>query len=574
MLSTITEYPLSSGGTPVGITTGSDGAGGQEIWFTEDLSSGVVAGINASGQVDQQFAVGSDPTAIASATSNGTLWFTQFDPSSGVGSIGMVNPAVANGGYRSVALPSGMIPADITYDPADGEIWFVANDAIGYINPASFTSSSDIHTISLPASAGTNPAPKGITYDPADQFLWFTDSGSNRLSDYDPAAGTFNSVAINLPNASSDPNPQAITADADGNLWFVEVGQSAITSYNPSAGTFGTSFVPPGDSGSFLSSLVTAPDGYVDFTVSGASGSTSFSQVGSFDPASIRSANDITLTPTPTAGADPAGIAVGPDGNIWFTEDSGGSHDQGAIAILPITQLAVNTPSGVVAGEPFSLTVTDEYQNNPSVIDTQFNGDVTISLASGSGELGGSLTAQAVDGVATFTGLTLGQAGTVVVQAVGNDAAGQTGPFTVTSPSSSGGNPSSNPPPPPAPTIIAEQLTAFYARHNKKGKPIGKPVAEVLLTFSAPMNTGTIDNAGNYQVAWESTKKVKHHVQVIYHAVPIAFQPTGSSATVVALSTSVPLKKFAKGGQVTIVSPGSIQSAAGVALGGPTTFTI
>jgi hypothetical protein len=75
-------------------------------------------------------------------------------------------------------------------------------------------------------------------------------------------------------------------------------------------------------------------------------------------------------------------------------------------------------------------------------------------------------------------------------------------------------------------------------------------------------------------VFWESVKKVKKKVQPVFHPVPISFQPTGSSATVVALATSVPLSKFAKGGQVMIVSPASIQSAAGVVLGGSTTFSI
>ncbi len=106
------------------------------------------------------------------------------------------------------------------------------------------------------------------------------------------------------------------------------------------------------------------------------------------------------------------------------------------------------------------------------------------------------------------------------------------------------------------------------------------------LTFSAAMSTGTIDNAGNYQVAWESIQKVRSRVKVgnrfrtvvtqvpVFHPVPIAFQPNGSSAITVVLATTMPMKKFAKGGQVVVVSPGSILSAAGVALGGSTTISI
>ena len=42
-----------------------------------------------------------------------------------------------------------------------------------------------------------------------------------------------------------------------------------------------------------------------------------------------------------------------------------------------------------------------------------------------------------------------------------------------------------------------------------------------MLTFSTAMNPGTIDNAGNYQVAWASTKKVKKKVQTVLHPVTV-----------------------------------------------------
>ena len=69
-------------------------------------------------------------------------------------------------------------------------------------------------------------------------------------------------------------------------------------------------------------------------------------------------------------------------------------------------------PSSVTAGDGFGLSVAakDPFGNpTPS-----FNGSVTIALASGpdAATLGGTLTATAVDGVATFSGLTLNTAGT------------------------------------------------------------------------------------------------------------------------------------------------------------------
>ncbi len=78
------------------------------------------------------------------------------------------------------------------------------------------------------------------------------------------------------------------------------------------------------------------------------------------------------------------------------------------------SQVVVSTqpPSSVTAGRGFGLSVTVEDPFSNAV--TDYNGSVTIALASGpnGATLGGTLTATAVDGVATFAGLTLNTAGT------------------------------------------------------------------------------------------------------------------------------------------------------------------
>ena len=64
-----------------------------------------------------------------------------------------------------------------------------------------------------------------------------------------------------------------------------------------------------------------------------------------------------------------------------------------------------------MANGPFSLTVhaEDPYGN----VDPTFNGSVTLSLATnpGSATLGGTLNVKAVNGVATFSGLTINNPG-------------------------------------------------------------------------------------------------------------------------------------------------------------------
>jgi len=77
------------------------------------------------------------------------------------------------------------------------------------------------------------------------------------------------------------------------------------------------------------------------------------------------------------------------------------------------TQLAVaaQPPASVVAGDAFELQVSVE--DSIGNLDTTFHGSVTLTLANnpGGGSLGGTLTVTAVDGVATFSGLTLDLAG-------------------------------------------------------------------------------------------------------------------------------------------------------------------
>ena len=111
----------------------------------------------------------------------------------------------------------------------------------------------------------------------------------------------------------------------------------------------------------------------------------------------------ITEYPVPYASSSPAAITTGPDGNLWFTDP--GTNAIG-VATLTTSQLVVTTqpPASVTAGSGFGLTVTAE--NNSGSPITTFNGTVTVALANnpGGATLGGTLTATASNGVATFSG--------------------------------------------------------------------------------------------------------------------------------------------------------------------------
>lgn len=110
-------------------------------------------------------------------------------------------------------------------------------------------------------------------------------------------------------------------------------------------------------------------------------------------------------------------------------------------------------------------------------------------------------------------------------------------------------------------------------KHNKKGKPVGKPVVSIVLNFSTAMNAGTAGDRNNYQVDSVSTKRGKN----VLHPIGILSATLNSSETSVALATSSTRKAFPKGGQLTVIysPPDGVSSAAGVPLAaGDATFTI
>ncbi len=98
------------------------------------------------------------------------------------------------------------------------------------------------------------------------------------------------------------------------------------------------------------------------------------------------------------------------------------------------TQLVVTTqaPNAIAAGNAFGLVVQAE--DGFGTVDSSFGGSVTLALASGpsNGSLGGTVTVPAVNGVATFTGLTVSLAGTYTLSVASNAFMATTSPITVT----------------------------------------------------------------------------------------------------------------------------------------------
>jgi hypothetical protein len=126
-------------------------------------------------------------------------------------------------------------------------------------------------------------------------------------------------------------------------------------------------------------------------------------------------------------------LAIGGPGSGYSIQATAAGLSAGTSAPFDVTndQLVVTAqpPDGMTAGTPFGLVVAAE--DGSGNLDTSFNGGVTVSNDF-SGTLGGTLTVTAVSGVATFSGLTLDQAGYDMLAVTGSGLpAASTGLFSV-----------------------------------------------------------------------------------------------------------------------------------------------
>jgi hypothetical protein len=130
-------------------------------------------------------------------------------------------------------------------------------------------------------------------------------------------------------------------------------------------------------------------------------------------------------------------------------------------------------------------------------------------------------------------------------------------------------SPSISIPTPSVPPVILAEQALFARKLNKKHEPFGKPtLTGFRLDFSTTMNPATAGNAGNYQVDWISTRRVKKKVVQILHPVPFHVQYDATSDSVSLLLSGK--QAFARGGRITVIAapPNGISSSTGVLLDG------
>ncbi len=416
MLTSISETPVLVAGSPAAdptqLTFGPEGY----LWFTEpaanETGSYDLTTLEAAQHPTDVF--NANPSGItAPSGSSGAIYYTM----STLDQVGSFTPGVAGaGGYdraNSPPLPAYTPAAGIT--SLAGNIWYTvpeANSVEDIVNP---TGDFNIEPYSLsPANIDVPNFQSQITPGP-DGTLWFTEPG---------AIGVFSLSSdsvigqVSLPASAGTQMPVAISSGPDNTIWFTEsvpnsggsgFASSAVGVINAQTQTYIEEFPTP--AAAQPAGITQGPDGNMWFTETGA-GAIGFVNVsGLSNPADYTLGTAIPIPTTGEAGGvlsnpAPVGITSGPNDTLWFADQSG------AIGVVNLDHLVVTAapPSKVTAGTGFGFSVTAKDASGS--IDTQFNGTVTVSLASNPGSasstLGGmKLSVTAASGVATFSGLTL-----------------------------------------------------------------------------------------------------------------------------------------------------------------------
>jgi streptogramin lyase len=429
----ITEFPIPTANSwPIGITAGPDG----NLWFAE-AASGKIGEINPTTHVISEFPTHSSALWPITSGPDGNLWFT----------LGEINPTTHV--IDTFGQPTPSADYGIAAGP-DGNIWFTEYDAgqIGMINPTT-------HAVSEFPIPNDGSAPDAIAAGP-DGNLWFTDDGNNTGNSY---IGMINPTTHAITEFPVTPYGidawDGITAGPDGNMWFTD-NAGALGMINPTTHAI-TEYVIPG-TGSTPDGITSGPDGNIWFADETLGIGVDYLKnlvVTQQPPASVTAGSSFGLTVqaedssgdliSSFNGAVTVGLATNPGGAtlggaLTVTASGGvatfsglslnkaasgytlvatttglGQGVTSAMIVTPAaaTQLVITQqpPATVKVSTPFTMkaSIEDAYGN---VVTTASN-SVSVAFVSNptGATLGGTLSVNAKQGVASFSNLTINKVG-------------------------------------------------------------------------------------------------------------------------------------------------------------------
>lgn len=252
------------------------------------------------------------PTQITTGP-DGKLWVIETDMTSTQGTpkdsfLGRLTPP----NFQQFPVPFSLAALNALTAGPDGNLWYMRYGKVGRMTPT-----GQVHEFPLPDA---NSNVKGITAGP-DGNLWFTESPADsahllaRIGRITPG-GAFQEFAMPTPNSDAG----GITMGPDGNLWFTmsaELGNEVAMVGRITPRGVVREFPLPRPL-SHLNKIIAGPDGNLWFTEASASpdGQRTIGTIGRITPqGSLRE----FVVPGPDDHM-PEGLALGPDGALWFTD--------------------------------------------------------------------------------------------------------------------------------------------------------------------------------------------------------------------------------------------------------------
>lgn len=254
---------------------------------------------------------------------DGNIWFTE----KGNKMIGRMNP---NNPSQLDEYPTvGGEPEVIIVGP-DGALWYteLAAKTVGRIAPGPAPSAVSF-------AASNLESPRGIAVGP-DGNLWVTDAGAVTPEVYRIAPNGTVLGSIPLPTGF---NARGITKGPDNNMWVADFSDPGRIARITTAGT--PEVNPPNGypvpAGATPLDIIAAGDGNLWYTAQGTT-------VGRMTTAGV-------ATHFTSKGVDPFGIAIGPDGAVWYAE-----FQANAVGRVDFAGNTINVPGMTGAAGPRYVT--------------------------------------------------------------------------------------------------------------------------------------------------------------------------------------------------------------------------
>lgn len=260
-----------------------------------------------------------------------------------LGSMPFSNSAhAAIGSITQYTTPTAdAFPEDITLGP-DGNIWYTANGPTINNRVGKVTTSGSF--TEYPNRTGGSKTLRAITKG-SDGNVWYSErinsSGLNRI-----VSVTTSGTVVGQYSLSGSNTPTRMTLGPDGAVWYASSSKIGKITTSGAITEYGSSGVED---------IINGPDGNLWFVTS-SPGSTSGNTVGKITTSGVATYYSLSYN------AQPQGIAIGSDGNLWFTQ-----HALNKIGMITpagvLTEYSIPTAGGaqgIAAGSDGALWFTRE----------------------------------------------------------------------------------------------------------------------------------------------------------------------------------------------------------------------